>query len=105
MSTVPYTTVAVAPTPTELFVLDTRGMRATAVQVDNLDPVQTIACTVFSRVDGRMEWAPSSLPDLSSIPALESRLVQIDTSHLTDLRITAVASGAGCDVAVTAVGV
>lgn len=105
MSNAPYTVVPVAPTPTELFTIDTRSMKATAVQVVNLDAVQTVACTVFSRVDGRLGWAPSSLPDLISIPPLESRLVQIDTTQLTELQVTAVASGAGCDVAVTTVGV
>ncbi len=105
MSNAPYTVVPVAPTPTELFTIDALSMRATAVQVTNLDAVQTVSCTVFSRLDGRMPWAPSSLPDLISIPPLESRLVQIDLTRLTELQVTAVASGAGCDVAVLTVGV
>lgn len=105
MSNFPYTPVPVGPTPTELFTIDTRSVRVTAVQVTNLDALQTVACTVFSRIDGRLGWAPSSLPDLISIPPLESRLVQIDTTQLTEVQVTAVASGAGCDVAVSTVGV
>jgi hypothetical protein len=96
------TQVSVAPTTTTMVTLDVRDTDMAAVAVKNLDGSQTLSVTVSSRIHPALDWAPSTLADLSSIPAGATRSVQVDTRRLDALLLEGVASGAGLTAEVTA---
>lgn len=106
----PVTTVAVAPTSTEVFVVDVRDEQWLTVQVTNLNASQTFTGVVERRVSDSMAWASSTIGDFAGIPPsgtvdangapLDSATVDLDVTGTGFLRLVGVMSGAGGDVSV-----
>ena len=106
----PITTVAVAATSTEVFVVDVRDEQWLTVQVTNLDVAQTFTGVVERRVSDLMAWASSTIGDFAGIPPagtvdangapLDSVTVDLDVTGAGFLRLVGVMSGAGGNVSV-----
>lgn len=92
--------VAVAPTSTEVTVVDVREEQWLTVQVDNLDGSQIFTGIVERRVSDAMDWSESTLGDFAGIDAGGSVTADIDVTGTGYLRLVGVMSGAGGDVAV-----
>jgi len=83
--------------------LDVRDRSLVTVQIVNLDPSQTFDGTVWTRQNPTLDWAPSSIGDLSAIPPtssapFNSRSVDLDVTGAGWLRVTGVMSGLGGNV-------
>lgn len=98
-------TVSVAPTETTLcsFTRETlKGAKQVTIQVVNLDAAQTFVGIVYRRKAGMSAWAPSTLPDFSSVNALSSVMVDIPVEGTDELELRGTMSGAGGNMQVGA---
>ena len=98
-------TAAVAPAETTQcsFSRDQlKGAKRVTVQVHNTDATQTFAGTVYRRKAGMTAWAPSTVPDFSSVNPLSSVMCDLDVEGTDELELRGVMSGAGGGVVVGA---
>lgn len=93
---------AVAPTPTDITLLDVRDTRLLAVSVTNLDVSQTVDGSVLSAVWKGGTLGLTTLADLQAIAPGETRPVTLDCDTRSEIQLRFVASGAGCNIRVSA---
>lgn len=88
-------TIAVAPTATSLLRIRVEQWGLLTVEVENTDPSQELAVTVWRRLTSSSAWSQSTLSDLAAIGPGESRCVDLDIRGTTEIELRAQASGAG----------
>jgi hypothetical protein len=94
-------TVSVAPTTTTVLEVDTRYISNLAVQVTNLDSVQSFSGKVQRRTWDESYWADSPIPDFSVVAAGQSVMADLDVRGTAMLRIVGTMDGAGGNVQVS----
>lgn len=97
------TTVAIAPTETVVVALGvTYWGTATrvSIQVVNLNGSQLFVGVVYRRKYGMSAWAQAPNADFESIPAGESRMMDLDSFGTDELEVRGYMSGAGGNVQV-----
>lgn len=94
-------TTAVGPTETTVdsFTADElRAAKRITLQVVNLDPTQTFTGILYRKKTGMSAWAPSTMPDFSSIGPLGSAMADIDVEGTDQLELRGTMDGLGGDV-------
>ena len=95
-------TVAVAPTDTVCAVMPVIPTAyKMGVQVVNLDGAQTFLGTLYWRLSGETQMAPSTLPDFGAIGPGQSVTAVLDVWCVEAVELHGTASGAGLNVRVT----
>ena len=87
--------VAVAPTPTTLATFDVQFTSILTVQVENLDPSQTLDCTILRHAIMSAPFVDSGLFDLKNIQPGTAAAIDIQCGGNIEIRIFGTASGAG----------
>lgn len=93
---------AVNPTPTEVVEIDTRDTRLLAGVVTNLDGSQTITGEVLARTWSGDDAGVTAYSELILINPGETKPFAIDCAVFQSLILRFTASGAGCDVRISA---
>jgi hypothetical protein len=79
-----------------------KGAKQVTIQVVNLDATQTFVGIVYRRKAGMSAWAPSTLPDFSSVGPLASVMVDIPVRGTDELELRGTMSGIGGNMQVGA---
>ena len=96
------TTVAIGPTETTIATYDTRFDKQIAVQITNLDAVQTFSGLIYIRQESDQTWALTTFSaELDSVNPLESHLVVIPTLAVGQVQIRGIMSDGGGNVSIT----
>lgn len=93
---------AVLPTPEDIVTLEARDARSMSLSVTNLDETQTVDVQVVARVWADDDAGALALADLTGIQPGETRPAHLVLGNHDSITLRAVASGAGCDVRVSA---
>lgn len=93
---------AVGPTPTEVVTVTVRDTRLLAGTVTNLDGLQTVAGEVLAATWAADNPGLTAYSDLASIGPGETKPFAIDCATFDHLVFRFTASGAGCDVRISA---
>lgn len=93
---------AVLPTPTEVVTLKVRDTRLLSGTVENLDGLQTVDGSFLVAVWPGQTPGASTLGDLAAIQPGEVRPFTVDCAMFDELTLSFTASGAGCDVRISA---
>jgi hypothetical protein len=97
-------TVAVPGSALSLVVLDVRKTSLVTVSFKNPDASQSVSVTFNSRCHALDDLAPRAVfEDMTDIPPLQTRSVDVPVGNAIDLEVLAVASGAGVADAVLTV--
>lgn len=97
---------SVLPTPTTILRAHTREFDRLTCDVENTDGSQTLTVYVWRRAASGSAYSKSDYDAMVSIPAGESRCVDLDVGGTLDIELRAQASGIGlsCNVGGQLVG-
>lgn len=95
-------TFSVPPSPTEVVEISTRDTRLLAGAVTNLDGVQTVTGEVMARTWPGDDPGVTGYSELAAIAPGETKPFAIDCATFDSVIFRLTASGAGCDVRISA---
>lgn len=92
-------TIAVSPSGTTLDTVRSINASTLWLAVENLDAVQTVTVTLEGRLTaGTGSWFPILWNGIGVLSPLASAMDALDVFGISEIRVRASASGAGCDV-------